>query len=69
MRKQDRIHEMAEIFGYDYAIGFCLCSEYDVRKCIDREEDEEKRKRLEKVANSYKKNADKLLNERMKNEL
>ena len=28
-RNSDFINELVDMFGYDYVIGFCLCSEYD----------------------------------------
>ena len=68
-RRNSRIDEMVDVFGYDYAIGFCVCSEYDVRKLIEQEEDEVKRKKLIKVADSYSDKADKLTRERIKNGL
>lgn len=68
-KRNKRIDEMVEVFGYDYVIGYCLCSEYDVRKQIEKEEDAEKRKRLETVANIYRSNANKLVSESLNNEL
>lgn len=69
MRKRSFIDDMVEVFGYDYVIGFCLCSEYDVRRKIDTEEDEEKKIRLNSTANKYKAKANELIRERFENGL
>ena len=49
------IDDMIPEFGYDYVIGHCLCSEYDLRNKADREEDEGKKSRYLKNAQLYKK--------------
>lgn len=68
-RKRDYIDDMLDVFGYDYVIGFCLCSEYDVRNRLEKEEKEERKNKLENVANHYRKKAERLLRERFDNEL
>ena len=30
-KNRNYIDDMVDIFGYDYVIGFCICSEYDCR--------------------------------------
>ena len=63
------IDDMIPEFGYDYVIGFCLCSEYDLRNKADREEDEGKKRRYLKAAQMYKKKAEALTRERIDNGL
>ena len=71
MSKNNRnfIDDMVDIFGYDYVIGFCLCSEYDLRNKADREEDDGKKRRYLKIAQMYKKKAEALTRERIDNDL
>ena len=71
MSKNNRnfIDDMVDMFGYDYVIGFCLCSEYDLRNKADREEDEGKKRRYLKIAQMYKKKAEALTRERIDNGL
>ena len=71
MSKNNRnfIDDMVDMFGYDYVIGFCLCSEYDLRNKADREEDENKKRRYLKIAQMYKKKAEALTRERIDNGL
>ena len=71
MSKNNRnfIDDMVDMFGYDYVIGHCLCSEYDLRNKADREEDEGKKRRYLKAAQMYKKKAEALTRERIDNGL
>ena len=71
MSKNNRnfIDDMVDMFGYDYVMGFCLCSEYDLRNKADREEDEGKKRRYLKIAQMYKKKAEALTRERIDNDL
>ncbi len=71
MSKKNRnyIDEMVDLFGYDYVIGFCICSDYDLRKRADIEQDENKRASMLKKADRYKYKADQLVNERFNNGL
>ena len=71
MSKNNRnfIDDMVDMFGYDYVIGFCLCSEYDLRNKADREEDEDKKRRYLKTAQMYKKKAEAMTRERIDNGL
>ena len=71
MSKNNRnfIDDMVDMFGYDYVIGHCLCSEYDLRNKADREEDEGKKRRYLKIAQMYKKKAEALTMERINNDL
>ena len=68
-KKSSNIEEMINEFGYDYVIGFCLCSAYDVRTKAETEEDETRKKRLLNIADSYDKKAGSLLKERIENGL
>lgn len=71
MGKQNRnfIDDMVDVLGYDYVIGFCLCSEYDLNNKASKEEDREKAKRLFTIARRYKEKADQLTRERIENGL
>ena len=71
MSKNNRnfIDDMVDMFGYDYVIGHCLCSEYDLRNKADREEDEGKKRRYLNTAQMYKKKAEALTRERIDNDL
>lgn len=71
MSKNNRnfVDDMVDMFGYDYVIGFCLCSEYDLRNKANNETDYEKAKRLRNIARSYKANAERLTRERIDNGL
>lgn len=71
MSKNNRnfIDDMVDMFGYDYVIGHCLCSEYDLRNKAGREEDEGKKRRYLKIAQMYKKKAEALTRERIDNDL
>lgn len=58
------IDDMVDEFGYDYVIGYCLCSEYDLRKRAGKEEDHEKAMKLLNTSRKYKTKAEKLTRER-----
>ena len=63
------LDDMADMFGYDYVIGHCLCSEYDVMNKSENETDEKKKKNLYRVANKYRVKAEQLTRERIANGL
>lgn len=67
--KTNFIDDMVDIFGYDYVIGHCLCSEYDVMNKAENETDEKKKKNLYRVANKYRVKAEQLTRERIDNGL
>lgn len=68
-KKRNYIDDMVDLFGYDYVIGFCLCSEYDLRNKAKTEEDEDKAKRYIITANKYKAKGEQLTKERIENGL
>lgn len=68
-KNRNYIDDMVDVFGYDYVIGFCLCSEYDVSKKAEFEEDEGKRRKLLGIASKYKAKANELTKERIDNGL
>ena len=68
-RNSDFINELVDMFGYDYVIGFCLCSEYDIRQKADAETNKKKKKYFHSVANNYKRSASNLTRERIDNGL
>lgn len=63
------LDDMVNMFGYDYVIGFCLCSEYDLRQKADAETNPSRKKYFNSVANNYKRSADNLTRERIDNGL
>lgn len=63
------IDDMVDVFGYDYVIGFCLCSEYDIKKRADAEEDAYKQKKMYHIADRYRRKKEQLVRERMENGL
>lgn len=67
MRKD--IDAMVDEFGYDYVIGYCLCSEYDLRNRARREIEDDKAAHLFRIADRYQRNADRLSRERVSNGL
>ena len=68
-RNSDFINELVDMFGYDYVIGFCLCSEYDLRQKADAETNPGRKKYFHSVANNYKRSASNLTRERIDNGL
>lgn len=68
-KRIDVVDEMVDVFGYDYAIGYCLCSEYNINARAEEATDEMEKKRLYGTARSYKKLADRLMRERIDNGL
>lgn len=68
-KRKNFIDEMVDVFGYDYVIGFCICSEYDVRKKAEKEEDKERVKMLLSTARRYSEKAEQLTRERIENGL
>ena len=68
-RNSDFINELVDMFGYDYVIGFCLCSEYDLRQKADAETNPSRTKYFHSVANNYKRSASNLTRERIDNGL
>ena len=63
------LDDMVDMFGYDYVIGHCLCSEYDVMNNAENETDEKNKKNLYRVANKYRVKAEQLTRERIANGL
>ena len=68
-KKRNVIDDMVDVFGYDYVIGHCLCSAYDLANKASNEEDREKAKRLFEASKRYKYKADQLTRERIDNGL
>ena len=67
--RRNYIDDMVDVFGYDYVIGFCLCSEYDLNNKASKEEDEAKAKRYRTIASTYGAKAEQLTRERVENGL
>lgn len=68
-KQRNFIDEMVDVFGYDYVIGFCLCSEYDLNNKADNTDDAEKANRLRKIAKTYANKAEQLTKERVESGL
>lgn len=68
-RNKNFIDDMVDVFGYDYVIGYCLCSEYDLKQKASKEEDREKAKRFLMSAGKYATKANQLTRERIDNGL
>lgn len=58
------IDDLVDEFGYDYVIGYCLCSEYRLISIAENEEDDEKRKSILKKANRFAQDRIRLARER-----
>ena len=69
MVRRDYIDDMVDVFGYDYVIGYCLCSEYDLKNKAIKEEDEGKIRMYLKSAKRYANKVEDLTRERMQNGL
>lgn len=59
------IDDMVPEFGYDYVIGYCLCSEYDAKKNAELTEDEDKKRRMLNRAKMMRRKAEALMKERI----
>ena len=69
MVRRDYIDDMVDVFGYDYVIGYCLCSEYDLKNKASKEEYEGKVRMYLKSAKRYANKVEDLTRERMQNGL
>ena len=67
--RRNYIDDMVDVFGYDYVIGFCLCSEYDLNNKAERTDDTEKARRFLSNARRYGEKAKQLTRERIENGL
>lgn len=67
--KYSKIDELVDTFGYDYTIGYCLCTEYEMEKQIKEIEDEELKKKRIKSKGWYRMQAERLMRERVSNGL
>ena len=68
MRK-NFIDNMVPEFGYDYVIGFCMCSSYDLRNKAKRTDDPGKAAGFLKTADMYARKAEALTRERIESGL
>ena len=67
--KRNFIDDMVDMFGYDYVIGHCLCSEYDLTNRAGKEADRDKAYRFLNTAKKYREKANQLTRERIENGL
>ena len=42
-KKRTYIDDMVDLFGYDYVIGYCLCSAHNLSNLAKSEQDQEKK--------------------------
>lgn len=63
-KKKSYIDDLVDMFGYDYVIGYCLCSEHNLNNLAESEEDEEKRDKLFRKSKRYSLEAQRLIKER-----
>ena len=68
-KKYSKIDELVEVFGYDYTIGYCLCTEYEMEKQIKEIKDEELKGKRIKSKGWYRMQAERLMRERVSNGL
>lgn len=64
MQRKNIIDDMVDVFGYDYVIGYCLCSEYKLKNMAETEQDEYKREKLLANARRSRSDAERLTRER-----
>lgn len=58
------VDDMVDVFGYDYVIGYCLCSAYNLKNLAEKETDEEKRNVFMKKSHKFENDASRLTRER-----
>lgn len=63
-KKNNYIDDLVDMFGYDYVIGYCLCSEQNLKNLAESEEDEEKRSNLFRKSKRYSAEAQRLIKDR-----
>lgn len=63
-RNRNYIDDMVDQFGYDYVIGYCLCSAYNLKNLAENEEDEEKAFIMMRKSNRFSEDASRLSKER-----
>ena len=68
-KNKSYLDDMVDEFGYDYVIGYCLCSEHRLRELAEDEDDREKRAGLLKRANRFANDRSRLAKERFEHGL
>ena len=63
-KKRTFVDDMVEVFGYDYVIGYCLCSAYNLNNLAEMEEDAEKRNNYIRKSHKFENDASRLTRER-----
>ena len=63
-RNRSYIDEMVDEFGYDYVIGFCVCSAYNLRNIAENEPDLDKADNMLRKANRFEADKKRLIKER-----
>lgn len=63
-RNRSYIDDMVDEFGYDYVIGFCVCSAYNLRSMADNEPDLDKADNMLRKANRFDADKKRLIKER-----
>lgn len=63
-RNRTYIDDMVDLFGYDYVIGYCLCSEHNLRNLAETEINQDKRDNMIRKANRFAADMNRLSKER-----
>ena len=63
-RARNYLDDMVDQFGYDYVIGYCLCSAYNLRNLAESETDQGKKQIMMRKSNRFSEDASRLSKER-----
>ena len=69
MKKRTYIDDMVDLFGYDYVIGYCLCSAHNLSNLAKSEPDQEKKEVMMRKARKFESDVNRLSRERFDYEL
>ena len=62
--KRTYIDNMVDLFGYDYVIGYCLCSAHNLSNLAKSEPDQEKKQLMMRKASKFESDVNSLSRER-----
>ena len=68
-KKRTYIDDMVDLFGYDYVIGYCLCSAHNLSNLAKSEPDQEKKEVMMRKARKFESDVNRLSRERFDYEL
>ena len=63
-KKRTYIDDMVDLFGYDYVIGYCLCSAHNLSNLAKSESDQEKKEVMMRKARKFESDVNRLSRER-----